>query len=479
MPLRYLIVLVFSLTVLTGCSLAPNYQQPDLPVENAWPHQSLAKAQTSDIANADTIGWRDFFTDPELQRLLTTALENNRDLRIAVLNIQRARAQYRIQRADIFPHLQAGGAGQVQRISGDLSGTGESFIDRQYSSTFGLSTYEIDLFGKIQSLSEEALQNFLATEEAKRSTHITLLGEVANAYLMLIADRERLNIAKETLVSQQASYDMIKRRYDAGVSSELDLKQAQTSVDSARVDIARYTGLVATDLNALSLLVGSPVTDASISTQALTELAPWRELPVGLPAEVLLKRPDIRQYEHLLQAANANIGAARARFFPSITLTAALGTASNDIQNLFSAGTGMWNFLPNINLPIFTAGQNMANLRVSEANRDIAVAEYERAIQNGFREVADNLALRATLTEQLNAQKSLLNATTDAYNLSFTRYEKGIDSYLVVLDSQRAMYTAQINLVTARATRDANMINLYKSLGGGLHESSITQTTTP
>ena len=462
---------LLSLTLLaSGCSLAPNYQRPDLPVADAWPQNTpepSTRATFSGAAQADLVGWRDFFTDPTLQTLLSMALENNRDLRVAVFNIQKARAQYRIQWADLVPHVNATGAGQVQRSLNPLSPTPDTAISRQYSSSFGLSTYEVDLFGRVQSLSDAALERYLATEEARRSAQIALLGEVAGAYLTLVADRERLNIAKETLTSQQASYNMIKQRYDSGVSSELDLKQAQTSVDSARVDIARYTGQLAKDTNALSLLVGAPLPASLSLAQSLDALPVWQEVPVGMPSEALLNRPDIRQYEHQLKAANANIGAARAKFFPSITLTAAAGVASNEFSRLFDSGLGTWSFLPTINLPIFTAGQNLANLRVSEAERDIAVAEYEKAIQNAFREVADALDQRSTLSEQLTAQDSLLKATTDTYKLSTARYEKGIDSYLGVLDSQRSMYAAQINLITVRAARDMNLINLYKALGGG------------
>lgn len=464
------ISLVLSLLGPVGCSLAPEYTRPGLPVTDAWPENTPVLPPQNAFpgaTNADQIGWRDFFTDPPLQHLLGMALENNRDLRIAALNIERARAMYRIQWADLLPHVSGTGAGQVQGLPADLSQTGQAGVTRQYSAGLSSNTFELDFFGRIKSLTDEALEQYLATEEARRSAHIALLSEVAGAYLTLVADRERLNIAQETLTSQRASYEMIKRRYNSGVSSELDLKQAQTSVDNARVDIAKYSGQLARDTNALSLLVGAPLPKALLPATKLDDLTRWQDLPAALPSEVLLKRPDIVQYEHLLQAANANIGAARAKFFPSITLTAFGGTASKDISNLFDGGTGMWNFLPSLNLPIFTAGQNIANLRMSEADRDIAVAKYEKAIQTAFQEVADALDQRSTLADQLEAQASLLNATSDAYRLSNARYQSGVDSYLNVLDSQRTMYAAQIGLVTIRASKDMNLIMLYKALGGG------------
>ena len=369
-----------------------------------------------------------------------------------------------------MPGIEAMGESSNKGLPADLSSRGERTVSRQDSVMVGMSSYELDFFGRIQSLKDQALETYLGTEEAYRSAHITLVSEVAMAYLTLVADRERLTIAQDTLKSQRASYDMIKRRFDVGVSSELDLRQAQTSVDTARVDIARYTGQVAQDLTALGVLVGTKVTPDMLPAQSLSDLPLWPELPVGLPSDVLLRRPDILQAEHALKAANANIGAARANFFPRITLTAGIGTASNDLSNLFDGGTGMWNFLPQIRLPLFEGGRNVANLRVSEADKKIAVANYEKTIQNGFREVADALILRISLANQLTAQESLFKATSETYRLSGERYNQGIDSYLAVLDSQRAMYSSQLNLVTVRENREQNLIQLYRALGGGWKE---------
>lgn len=459
--------------LLPGCSMAPNYVRPEAPVAQAWPDDFMPKgtvlAQPSEAVAAD-IGWKQFFTDPHLQRIIELALNNNRDLRVSALNIERARGLYQIQRADLLPGIEATGESSNRGLPADLSSRGERTVSRQDSVMVGMSSYELDFFGRIQSLKDQALETYLGTEEAYRSAHIALVSEVAMAYLTLVSDRERLTIAQDTLKSQKASYDMIRRRFDVGVSSELDLRQAQTSVDTARVDIARYTGQVAQDLTALGVLVGAKVTPDMLPAQALSDLPLWPELPVGLPSEVLLRRPDILQAEHALRAANANIGAARANFFPRITLTAGIGTASNDLSNLFDGGTGMWNFLPQISLPLFEGGRNIANLRVSETDKKIAVANYEKAIQNGFREVADALILRISLANQLKAQESLFEATSETYRLSGERYNQGIDSYLAVLDSQRAMYSSQLNLVTVRESREQNLIQLYRALGGGWKE---------
>lgn len=459
--------------LLPGCSMAPDYVRPEAPVAQAWPDDFMPEgtvlAQPSEAAAAD-IGWKQFFTDPHLQRIIELALNNNRDLRVSALNIERARGLYQIQRADLLPGIEATGESSNKGLPADLSSRGERTVSRQDSVMVGMSSYELDFFGRIQSLKDQALETYLGTEEAYRSAHIALVSEVAMAYLTLVSDRERLTIAQDTLKSQKASYDMIQRRFDVGVSSELDLRQAQTSVDTARVDIARYTGQVAQDLTALGVLVGTKVTPDMLPARSLSDLPLWPDLPVGLPSEILLRRPDILQAEHALKAANANIGAARANFFPRITLTAGIGTASNDLSNLFDGGTGMWSFLPQISLPLFEGGRNVANLRVSETDKKIAVANYEKAIQNGFREVADALILRISLANQLKAQESLFKATSETYRLSGERYNQGIDSYLAVLDSQRAMYSSQLNLVTVRENREQNLIQLYRALGGGWKE---------
>ena len=414
---------------LGGCSLAPKYERPDAPVAATWPDHYLPEgylpageglAAPASRRAAD-IGWRTFFSDERMRNLIALALENNRDLRVS--------------------HQSSVGA--------------------------GVSGWELDFFGRIQSLKEAALEDYLASEEALKSARISLVAETAAACLNLVADRERLDIARNTLESQQASYEMIRRRRELGVSSELDLWQAQTSVDSARVDIARYTSQAARDLTALSTLVGVQVSPGMLPARTLGELPMSTDIPVGLSSSVLLRRPDILRAEHLLKAANANIGAARANFFPRVTLTAFAGTAGPELSDLFDGGTGLWRFTPQVSLPLFEGGRNIANLKVSETDKAIAVADYEKAIQTAFQEVSDALILRATLARELKAQESLTHAATQTYNLSEERYRQGIDSYLTVLDSQRFMYSSQQNLITVRLNRELNQILLYKTLGGG------------
>ncbi|WP_298436125.1 AdeC/AdeK/OprM family multidrug efflux complex outer membrane factor [Geobacter sp.] len=454
---------------LTGCAtMAPKYTRPAAPVPAAWPSGPAYREATPKAGKpvADT-PWQEFIVDEKLRKLIALALENNRDLRVAVLNIERARAQYQIRRSDLFPKVDATADGSVRRVPAGAFGTSPAVTIRQYNVGLGVSSYELDLFGRVRSLKDQALEQFLATGQARRSVQISLVSEVAVGYLTLAADRERLQLAKETLANRQESYKLTKSRFEGGVSSALDLHQAQSSVDAARVDIARFTTLVAQDENALSLVVGSPV-PAELLPAVLSEtLTAMKDVVPGLPSEVLLRRPDILQAENLLKGFNANIGAARAAFFPRITLVGSIGTGSKELTGLFASGSLAWSFAPHISVPIFTAGANQANLKVAEVDRDIAVAQYEKAIQTAFREVADGLAQRGTIDDQVAAQQSLTDATAENHKLSQARYEKGVDSYLQVLDSQRSLYGAQQNLITARLSRLANLVTLYRVLGGG------------
>ncbi|HEY6871538.1 MAG TPA: AdeC/AdeK/OprM family multidrug efflux complex outer membrane factor [Geobacteraceae bacterium] len=461
--------LPLTLLFLAGCAtMAPKYSRPAAPVPQAWPSGPAYKETKGAAAKqAADIPWQEFFVDPQLRKLIALALENNRDLRVAVLNIERSRALYQIQRSDLFPKVNANAAATFQRLPADLSGTGEARNVEQYSVGLGVSSYELDLFGRVRSLKDQALEQFLATEQARRGVQISLISQVASAYLALAADRERLQLAKDTLASQQSSYQLTRSRFDAGVSSALDLHQAQTSVDTARVDIARFTTLAAQDENALNLVVGAPA-PADLLPRSLSEtLTPLKDLAPGLPSDVLLRRPDILQAEDLLKGNNANIGAARAAFFPRIILVSSVGFGSDDLVKLFKAGSFAWSFAPQVTLPIFDGGSNRANLKVAEVDRDIAVAQYEKAIQTAFREVADALAQRGTIDDQVTAQQSLTDATAESYRLSQARYEKGVDSYLQVLDSQRSLYSAQQNLISARLARLINLTTLYQVLGGG------------
>lgn len=457
---------------LAGCvNLAPTYERPASPVAADWPQgDAYGRAAAGGVAAAD-LGWRGVFVDAPLQRAIELALQNNRNLRVAVLNIERARAQYQIQRADLFPTVAASGEAVHQRTPADLNQTGRAVTSHTYSAGIGFSTYELDLFGRVRNLNEQALQQFFATEEARRSTQISLVAEVASVYLSATADGELLRLARDTLESQESSYKLAQRSHALGVASALDLRQAQTSVEVARGDVARYTRALAQDLNALGLLVGAALPDdvrpGGVPVQDLQWVDRLAELPAGLPSEVLQRRPDVLQAERQLQAATATIGAARAAFFPRISLTASAGLASSALSELFQGSSRAWSFVPQIGLPIFDAGRNRANLAVSKTQRDIALAQYELAIQSAFREVADALAARGTFDEQLAAQQALVDATGEAYRLSQARYRSGVDSYLAVLDAQRSLYAAQQSLITLRLSRSANLVTLYKVLGGG------------
>lgn len=457
--------------VLAGCTtMAPDYERPAAPVASEWPtgpaYDVSDQAVSGSQAAAD-IDWQDFIVDSRLEKIVRLALDNNRDLRVATLNIERARAQYRIQRADSFPSIGVSGEGASQRMPADVSPSGQAGISRQYTAGIGTSAYELDLFGRVRSLNEDALQRYLATEESRKAAQLSLVAEVAYVYLMLGANQERLQLAEQTLNSQQQSYELIRRSHDLGVASMLDLRQAQTLVESARVDVARFTSQIAQEKNALILLVGERLPDDLLPHEQHDNQVTLTDLKPGLPSEVLLRRPDVLQAERLLQAANANIGAARAAFFPRISLTASAGTTSSALSNLFDGGTGFWNFIPQLHLPIFEGGRNVANLRVSEVDRDIAQAQYEKAIQTAFREVADSLADRGTLDEQLAAQNALVEASADNKALSDARYQGGIDSYLNVLDAERSLYAAQQELITLRLAKNSNHVTLYKVLGGG------------
>jgi len=455
---------------LGGCAtMAPDYKQPAAPVPSSWPNGPAykeTKAKAGEKAVAD-IPWQEFFVDPHLRKLIALALENNRDLRVAALNIERSRALYQIRRSDLFPKVDASAAANYQLVPPGYSGTGSGVTLNQYSVGLGVISYELDLFGRVQSLKDQALEQYLATEQARRSVQISLVSQVAVCYLTMAADREHLQLAKDTLASQQSSYQLIRSRFESGISSALDLQQAQTSVDTARVDIARFTALVAQDENALNLVVGLSAPADLIPQRLVETFTALEDVTPGLPSDVLLRRPDILQAERQLMGFNANIGAARAAFFPRITLVSAVGFGSDGLASLFKGGSLAWNFSPQISLPIFDAGSNQANLKVAEVDRDIAVAQYEQAIQTAFREVADALAQRGTIDDQIAAQQSLTDATAESYSLSQARYEKGVSSYLNVLDSQRSLYSAQQNLIAAKLGRLATMVTLYKVLGGG------------
>lgn len=389
--------------------------------------------------------------------------------------MERARALYGIQRAELLPVINANGTGTKARIPADLSSSGSRQTVERYDANLGVGSWEIDFFGRIRSLKDRALEEYLATEQARRSAQILLVSSVAQAYLALAADRENLTLAKTTLESQQAAYELVKRRYELDLVPELEVFRAQTPLEVARRDVAVYTQQVARDQNALDLLVGT-TTEIDYLPTGLSEFTPPKEISADIPSEVLLVRPDVLQAEDLLKAANADIGAARAAFFPRISLSTAIGTASSDLSGLFKAGSGAWSYAPQIVMPIFDARTWSAH-RAAKVQREIAVAEYEKAIQSAFREVSDALAVRGTVDQQVAAQRSLTSALAKTYRLAQSRFEKGIDSYLGVLDAQRSLFAAQQVLVFLRREQLASQVQLYAVLGGGGHvDSQSTET---
>lgn len=456
--------LAFVLTASACAILEPPMPSAEPAIGGTWPLPASTVASTSATAGGFTaeIGWRDFFVDEKLEQLIARALANNRDMRVAVLNVERARALYRIQRADRVPSVDATAA--LVRRGGDVP------VTDTYTSDIGVTGFELDLFGRVRNLSESALQRYFAEDEARRSAQLSLVAEVANAYLTLAADQDQLRLALATLKTWEDAYRLTVKRHDLGAVSALDVHQARTQAEIARADAARYEGQVAQDRNALELLVGAPIELALLPEGFNATVTGLDPLPAGLPSEVLLRRPDVLQAERVLRAANANVGAARAAFFPSITLTGAVGYASDDLSSLFDAGTSTWSFIPQVRLPIFEGGRLRANLDTARADRDIALAQYELAIQRGFREVADALALTSTLAAQRDALQALVDAATRAEELSQARYEAGRDSYLVRLESQRTLYVSQQALIATRLSEQANRVTLYKVLGGGWRE---------
>jgi multidrug efflux system outer membrane protein len=463
---------------LAGCSLMPTYEQPAAPVPTTFSGDTGGTATTL-VAE---IGWRNVFTDPSLQRVIEMSLANNRDLRVAVLNIEKARATYRVQDASLFPSIKASGSGSSARTPADLSTTGRTTVSHSYSASLGFSSYELDLFGRVRSLNAQALEQFFSTAEARRSTQISLVAEVATAWLTMAADQDQLKLAQDTLASQSNTYKLNQRSFDLGSASALTLRQAQTSVETARVDVEKYTAQVAQDRNALVLLVGADLPDdllpKALPDGATAAASPLASIPPGLPSDLLQRRPDILEAERSLKAANANIGAARAAFYPSISLTASAGSSSASLSGMFKGGSGSWSFSPQISLPIFDGGANQANLDIAKTDRDIYVAQYEKAIQTAFREVSDALAARNTLGRKLDAQQALVDATSESYRLSDARFKRGVDSYLSVLDAQRSLYSAQQNLISTRLSRFTNLVTFYKTLGGGWVETTGTPVAT-
>ncbi|MBN3816511.1 efflux transporter outer membrane subunit [Paraburkholderia sp. Se-20369] len=462
---------------LTACTMEPNYQRPDAPIPSAYPNgaaystQGASAAPQNGPAAAD-LGWRDFFVDAQLQALIARAIANNRDLRIATLNIDEARALYRLQRAAQFPQIDANLGFNSQRLSPGLRAPGQSAIINTFSAGVGLTNFEIDVFGRVRSLSHAAQEQYLATEEARRSVHISLVAEVGNSYLTLLADRALLKLAQDTLKSQQDSADMIHRAKIAGGMAQLDEHRADTQVQTAQVAVEQYTRQVAQDENALTLLIGGgPLPGGVTNAAPLDHQRILAEFPEGLPSSLLERRPDIMAAEHQLIAANANIGAARAAFFPRISLTGLLGVASASLAGLFSGGAA-WVFAPQLTLPIFNGGSNQANLDLATVRRDVNVANYERTIQRAFREVSDNMAARTTYEREVKAQEKMIHDLGETKRLAEMRFQNGVDDYFGVFDAQRQLFQAQQSLVTYKLAGLTSRVMLYKALGGGWHEGT-------
>lgn len=464
MLVRNLTLSLLAATALSACTLAPKTVRPALAVDNAWP---IAQANGSATTAAD-LAWRDVFIDPRLQGVIDLALSNNRDLRVAVLNIEKARAQYRVQRAALLPGVDATATGtRSQSTEAQSALQGGDRTTTTYTAGVGVTAWELDLFGRVRSLKDAALQSYLATRETSRSVQISLIAQTANSWLALAADQDLLALAQETLRTREESLKLTRGRFDAGAANQLDLRQAETLAETARSDVATYVAQVEQDRNALRLVVGADVPADLLPAGGLVTAQILPDLPAGIPSDVLTRRPDVLAAEHDLAGANANIGAARAAFFPSISLTASTGVASNALSSLFDSGNGTWSFAPRISLPIFAGGANVANLDSAKASRDIAVANYEKAVQTAFREVSDGLAVQSTIQDRVGSQERLVAAANDSVRLSRARYGAGIDSSLTLLDAQRTLYTAQQGLIGARLARASNLATLYKSLGGG------------
>ncbi len=467
--LKHALMISVSLSLASCISLEPKYERPSAPIPASLPISDAAAKPTT-YANVGDIARQDFVKDEKLKQVIALALTNSRDLRKTIANIESARSQYRVQRAEQLPQVSAQAGGTRARTLTTSTAGKDSAIDTESWSAGGtLSSFEIDLFGKQRSLSKAAYETYLSTAEAGRATRISLIASTAQAYATLAADIGLHELAQRTLDSAKRSLDVTQRRQAAGVASRLDVTQAQTLYQQAETDAASLTATIAQDRNALDLLVGAHVDDALIP-EALSENAAWfADVPVGLSSEILLGRPDVLEAEHQLKSANANIGAARAAFFPSLSLTASGGAASSDLSNLFNAATGVWSIAPNILLPIFNGGANSANLAYSKAQRDLYASNYELTIQTAFKEVADALAVNSVIQRQVTAQSALVVAASESYQISDARYRKGVDSFLNALDSQRTLYSAQKTLMNTRLAAVNNRITLYLVLGGGVN----------
>ena len=464
--------------LLSACSLAPTYKRPDAPVAAAFPADAAGKAAmtgaapapVADRRDAVDTGWREYFAEPRLQQLIAASLENNRDLRTAALRIEEARALYNVQSADRLPNLNASAGATRAKTPAMLSSTGASVIGKRVDAGLSISSFELDFFGRVKSLNDAALAAYLATDEARQAAQISLVAQVAQAYFTERAYAEQYALARQSYEARARTYKLTQQRAEAGASSRLDLRSNETLMETARAAALTLARQRAQAENALTLLVGQPSTTGGEAGAMPTDaqIDALSAVPAGLPSDLLARRPDIRAAEQRLKSANANIGAARAAFFPRISLTAAIGSTSPSLGGLFDSGSGSWSFAPQLVLPIFDAGRNRANLTLTEVRKNIAVADYEKTIQTAFREVADALAARDYLGEQVAAQRAVQDAQADRLKLSQLRFDNGVASSLDVLDAQRELFSAQQSLVQARLLRTNSAIDLYRALGGGI-----------
>lgn len=460
--------------MLVGCNtMAPPYQAPAAPVATRFPFEQSTGSEAANLA------WQDYFADAELRALIQAALENNRDLRIAMLRIEETRALYGIQRADLFPWLNGQANFTRSRTPADMSLIGRPLLLNEYNVGLGVSNWELDFWGRIRSLRDAALETFFASNEARRAATISLVAEVANSYLRLRELDQRIELAEKTIQSREESTRIFQHRFDVGSTSKLDLKQVQTLLAQAQTLLYQLQQSRATELNALTVLVGKEVALTTYQDNTIEEKQFLNDIKVGLPSEILAQRPDIVAAEHVLKAANANIGAARAAFFPRISLTAAYGTASRELDGLFESGSQAWRFSPSITLPIFNAGANRANLDLAEVRKDQAIANYEKAIQGAFRDVADALAAQHGLRQQLISQQEMLDAQAERARLVKLRYDNGATSYFEVLDAERNLLEVEQQLVQMQRALFSSQVSLYAALGGGSQSIAAPSPITP
>ena len=460
--------IVASSALLGACSMNPMYVRPDAPVASTFTGEVAGSTLNSRAAT--DIGWREFFPDQRLQVLIASALENNRDLRTAALRIEEARALYNVQSADLLPNVNGTANGVRTRTPGSLTPFNRPLVSSSYQVGLSLASFELDFFGRVRSLNEAALASYLATAEAQRSAQLSLIGEVAKAYLAERGFAEQLSLAQQTLEGRQKAYGLARQRFEVGASSEFDLRLAESLVQTTRVSLLTLQRQRAQAENALTLLVGKPLIDLPAAPMLSNENI-ITTIPAGVPSDLLTNRPDILAAEQRLKSTNANIGAARAAFFPRISLTAGLGTSSNALSGLFGAGSGSWTFAPQLVLPIFEAGRNKSNLTLAEVRKNLAVTDYEKTIQTAFREVSDALVARGLLDEQIAAQQAVVDAQAQRLKLAELRFQNGITNALDVVDAQRELFGAEQSLVQTRQLRLTNAVDLYRALGGGLKET--------